>query len=106
VDFRRIKYYEPDELLFILSHECAHVYYNHIFPNIFWFIIEKLSKGKNNENGDFVDLFRIVTAILNKTIFGQFVPIDKAHIKRIELEADAFAVKHITYDLDLLETFV
>ena len=33
-------------------------------------------------------------------LYGEFVPIDKAHIKRIELQADEFAVNDITKDRD------
>ena len=35
LDFNRIQDYDHKELLFIISHECAHVYYNHVLQNIF-----------------------------------------------------------------------
>lgn len=54
--FNRLHDYDDDELFFILSHECAHVFYNHIWQNIFWFGLENMVRGKNNENAVYVDL--------------------------------------------------
>ncbi len=100
LDFNRIQKYDEYELLFILAHECAHVYYNHILQNIFWFGLENLMRGKNNENGIYVDFFKYGTAFLNKFFFNEFVPINKTHVKNMELDADEFAVKHITGDVN------
>jgi threonyl-tRNA synthetase len=100
LNFNKIQEYDDDELLFILSHECAHIYYNHVLQNIFWFGLENLIRGKNNENGVYVDFIKLGTAFLNSYIFNEFVPINKAHVKSMELEADEFAVKCITMDVN------
>lgn len=65
-----------------------------------WFLTERILRGKNNENGLFIDSLIIGSAILNKVVFNQLIPINKIYIIEIETRADEFAVRNITSDLD------
>lgn len=99
LNFERIQYFDQDELFFILAHECSHVYHNHMSGNIGRIILEKILKGENNENYQLVESGKAISALINKIVNDDFLPIDAAQIKHMELEADKFAVTHITYDL-------
>lgn len=100
LDFERIRNFDPDELLFILAHECGHVYHSHMVGNIVLTLMEKILAGRNNENEQTVHSLKAITAIINKITTNELLPLDAAYVKRIELEADKFAVTKITHDLD------
>jgi len=100
LDFDRLTEFDHKEVLFILSHECAHVYHNDMLKNFFWFVTEQILRGKDNEYGPLIDALISGTALLNMAFFNELVPINRIHIKEIELRADEFAVRKITSDLD------
>jgi peptidase M48-like protein len=39
-----------NEVKFILAHEGAHIFKNHLVATVFWYLIEQLAKGARNEN--------------------------------------------------------
>jgi Zn-dependent protease with chaperone function len=87
-----LRYYEPEEVFFIISHECGHVYHNHTISNLLFSGVEKTLRGENNKYGYIIDLVKIAYIIPNKLIFNELLPMDGAYLKSKEIQADEFAL--------------
>jgi len=84
------------EIRFILAHECAHIYMNHIVATTFWYLLEQILKGENNENYLLIELIKLILALTSKSK----LPPNAEKLKEQEFEADKIAVLSFTHDLD------
>ncbi len=66
--------------------------------NIGRIILERILKGENNKNYQLVESVKAISAFINKIVNDEFLPIDAAQIKQMELEADKFAMTRVTHD--------
>ena len=87
--------FTDNEIKFILAHEVAHIFNNHLVGTLFWYLIEQLAKGARNENYYHVELVKIVFRITSP----DSLPPNVLLLRDQEYEADAFAVRYITRDL-------
>jgi Zn-dependent protease with chaperone function len=95
INFKRIQFFDPNELYFILAHECSHIYHNQMLGNIGTNLLEMMVKGVNKKNHPIAESLKSISTLFK----NDFLPIDAEYIKNMELEADKFAVKNITQDL-------
>jgi hypothetical protein len=47
--------FSDNEIIFILAHECVHIYRNHIVSKMAWEIFESFLKGAENKNYNIVE---------------------------------------------------
>lgn len=89
--------YLDKEISFILAHELAHLFNNHLIGTLFWYLVEQLDIGSNNQNYYYVQLAKIIFTVTSP----DFVPPNVLLLRNREYDADAFAVRYITHDLSI-----
>ena len=87
--------FTDSEIQFILAHECAHIFNNHLISRLFWNVLEKVAKGEKNENYDMVELIKALLALTST----QHLPPNAITLRNQEYEADEIAVR-LTGDLE------
>lgn len=100
-----INYFHMREWKFIISHECGHLIFNHVLtslivnaPEIYANLISIL---KNNPIYKLAyDLIKLMIPLL---VDHKVTTIDKELIRKVELEADSFAVRY-TGDIEAAKT--
>ena len=94
--------YIDKEISFILAHELAHLFNNHLIGTLFWYLVEQLDIGSNNQNYYYVQLAKIIFTVTSP----DFLPPNVLLLRNQEYEADAFAVRYITHDRALFEEII
>lgn len=87
--------YIDKEISFILAHELAHLFNNHLIGTLFWYLVEQLDIGSNNQNYYYVQPAKIIFTVTSP----DFLPPNVLLLRNQEYEADSFAVRYITHDL-------
>lgn len=88
------KGFTDGEIRFILAHECAHIFNNHVVATLFWNLFEKALKGQKNENYELIEIIKIGFVLMAKN----HLPPNAETLRDQEYEADRIAVS-ITGDL-------
>ncbi len=78
------KNFTYSEIRFILAHECAHIFNNHVIASTLWNLIEQALKGDNNENYDVVELLKFLFIFTSKSK----LPPNAETLRNQEYEAD------------------
>lgn len=89
------KNFTDNEIRFILAHECAHIFNNHVIASTFWNFLEKSVKGEYNENYEAVEFIKLILTLGSKNK----LPPNAVTLRNQEYEADRIAV-NITGDLN------
>jgi len=89
------KNFTDNEIRFILAHECAHIFNNHVIVSTFWNYLESIAKGENNENYEAVEFIKLILTFGSKSK----LPPNAETLRNQEYEADRIAVK-FTGDLN------
>jgi Zn-dependent protease with chaperone function len=84
------------EILFILAHESAHIYRNHLITNAAWHILERAIKSADYRYPPVVEAFKGLLALLSPSK----LPPNAEALRDNEYAADETAVKLITGDLN------
>lgn len=87
--------FNDKELIFILAHECAHIYQNHIISKIGWSFLESILKGPENKYYVVVELIKGILALLSR----DGLPPNAESLRDNEYEADEIAVRFVTNDI-------
>jgi Zn-dependent protease with chaperone function len=85
-----------NEVKFILAHEVAHIFKNHLVGTVFWYLIEQLAKGARNENYYSVEFAKIIFMLTSP----DSLPPNALLLRDQEYEADEIAVRYITGNLN------
>ena len=60
-----LNYFTDSEWSFIMAHESAHIFHNHVLSSAFWTITERLAKGNRNQNYVLVNSIKALLAMLS-----------------------------------------
>lgn len=88
------KGFTDSEIRFIIAHECAHIFNNHVIARLFWDILEQTFKGEKKENHQLVEFIKAGFVLLSQS----HLPPNAETLRDQEYEADKIAVS-ITGDL-------
>lgn len=76
--------YTNDETYFILAHEIAHIFNNHLIGTLFWYLVERLAEGPRNEYYYPVEIAKFIFMLTS----AEFLPPNALLIRDQEYEAD------------------
>jgi Peptidase family M48 len=77
------------EWVFIMAHECSHIFHNHIVDTAFWNLLEGILKGPRGQYAGMVELLKMLFAIFS----SERLPPDAVTLRNNEYTADATALK-------------
>lgn len=89
IDRARLRGFSHEEIEFIFTHECVHIYMNHSITTFFWKWLEKSLKGDNNENYDLIEAAKVVLSLMSP----DHLPPNAITLRDQEFEADSIAVR-------------
>jgi Zn-dependent protease with chaperone function len=95
VQKKYLRHFSEGEWKFIIAHECAHIFHNHMVDTLFWKLIEGIVKGPKNEHAALVDLAKIIVTLFS----SERIPPDAITLRNNEYTADATALT-ITKDIN------
>jgi Zn-dependent protease with chaperone function len=95
VNLNELAYFSDIEILFILGHECIHIYNNHIWARTGWTIIEDFFSGLDAKKIGTVDVIKTLYSLINGLVNNTFLTPREETIRDQEYEADELAVKLI-----------
>ena len=60
--------FTKQEIIFLLAHECGHIFRNHIVSRIGWYILESVAKGPQNKNYNIVEMIKAILALFSPNL--------------------------------------
>ena len=95
VNLNELTQFNETELLFILGHECIHIYNNHIWARTGWTILEEFFNGLDTKKIGTLDVIKTLYSLINGLVRNNFLTPREATIRDQEYEADELSVKLI-----------
>jgi Zn-dependent protease with chaperone function len=83
------RFFDENEIKFILAHECSHILKSHVISKAFWVYLESILNGERNENKLYVDALKLLLAIFSP----EKLPPNALALRNNEYEADEYALK-------------
>ena len=95
VNLNELTQFNETELLFILGHECIHIYNNHIWARTGWTILEEFFNGLDTKKIGTLDVIKTLYSLINCLVSNNFLTPREATLRDQEYEADELSVKLI-----------
>ena len=95
VNLNELAQFNETELLFILGHECIHIYNNHIWARTGWTILEEFFNGLDTKKIGTLDVIKTLYSLINGLVSNNFLTPREATIRDQEYEADELSIKLI-----------
>ena len=95
VNLNELAQFNETELLFILGHECIHIYNNHIWARTGWTILEEFFNGLDTKKIGTLDVIKTLYSLINDLVSNNFLTPRESTIRDQEYEADELSVKLI-----------
>ena len=82
VNLNELAQFNETELLFILGHECIHIYNNHIWARTGWTILEEFFNGLDTKKIGTLDVIKTLYSLINCLVSNNFLTPREATLKR------------------------